>query len=54
MKRTCSQIDLDERRKIERWRQAGVMAAGSARNLAFCTALTLCGTEISSDIGNAI
>ncbi len=24
MKRTYSQIDLDERRKIERWRQAGV------------------------------
>jgi IS30 family transposase len=24
MRRTYSQIDLDERRKIERWRQAGV------------------------------
>ncbi len=26
MRRTYSQIDLDERRKIERWRQAGVEA----------------------------
>ena len=24
MKRTYSQMDLDERRKLERWRQAGV------------------------------
>jgi hypothetical protein len=23
MKRTCSQIDMDERRKIARWRMAG-------------------------------
>jgi IS30 family transposase len=33
MKRTYSQIDLDERRKIERWRQAGVSVDTIAEKL---------------------
>lgn len=33
MKRTSSQIDLDERRKIERWRQAGVSVDAIAEKL---------------------
>jgi IS30 family transposase len=33
MKRTYSQIDLDERRKIERWRQAGVSVDAIAEKL---------------------
>ena len=33
MKRTYSQIDLDERRKIERWRQAGVSVDAIAAKL---------------------
>lgn len=33
MKRTYSQIDMDERRKIERWRQAGVSVEVIAEKL---------------------
>ncbi|BCH20784.1 hypothetical protein MesoLjLb_05690 [Mesorhizobium sp. L-8-3] len=33
MKRTYSQLDLDERRKIERWRQAGVVVEVIAEKL---------------------
>lgn len=33
MKRTCSQIDLDERRKIERWHHAGVSVDTIAEKL---------------------
>ena len=33
MKRTYSQIDLDERRKIERWREAGVVVDVMAEKL---------------------
>lgn len=33
MKRTYSQIDLDERRKIERWRQAGISVDAIAEKL---------------------
>ena len=33
MKRTYSQIDWDERRKIERWRQAGVNVEAIAEKL---------------------
>ncbi len=33
MKRTYSQIDLDERRKIERWRQAGASVEVIAEKL---------------------
>jgi len=27
-KRTCSHIDMDERRKIERWRRTGIAVNG--------------------------
>ncbi|RWD96669.1 MAG: hypothetical protein EOS76_38285, partial [Mesorhizobium sp.] len=33
MRHTYSQIDLDERRKIERWRQAGVSVDAIAEKL---------------------
>lgn len=33
MKRTYSQIDMDERRKIERWRRSGVIVDVIAEKL---------------------
>ncbi|WP_378941843.1 hypothetical protein [Mesorhizobium sp. ANAO-SY3R2] len=39
MRRTYSQIDLDERRKIERWRQAGANLAMSNDGFALQAAI---------------
>jgi hypothetical protein len=41
MKRTYSQIDMDERRKLARWRVAGISVDVMLRN---CTAIALAKT----------